>query len=186
MGIYEISVKSIEGNRFELLKYKGKVLLILNVASKCGFTPQYKKIQTLHQKYESKGLCILAFPCNDFANQEPESEVQIRDFCDHKYGVMFGIFEKIKIRGSDPHPLYNYLEGLFFSAVRPSGVKTKIFQGFTSVMFLLKEGRSPQVGEVQWNFHKFIIDRNGLLVGHFSSDCDPFDPQITKCIEAAL
>ena len=186
LGIYKISIKSIEGNSLELSQYVGKVLLIINVASKCGFTSQYKEIQELHKKYESKGLCIMAFPCNDFANQEPESINEIRDFCDHKYGVMFGVFEKITIRGGNPHSLYKYLEALFSPVVRPKGIKAKFFRVFTSLMFWVKEGRFPRAGEVQWNFHKFIIDRKGTLVGHFSSDCSPFGPQVLKCIEHEL
>jgi len=173
-------------NRIELSKYEGKVLLIVNVASQCGFTPQYKGLQALYQKYKNKGLCILAFPCNDFAGQESGSEVEIREFCDHNYGVTFDIFKKIKIRGSSPHYLYNYLEALLFPVVRPNGLKGKLFQGFSSLMFLLKEGRPSRAGEVQWNFHKFIICRKGLLAGHFSSDYDPFDPQIISCIEHEL
>lgn len=186
MEVYGISIKKLEGNRVEFSEYEGKTLLIVNVASHCGFTPQYKGLQALHQKYANKGLCILAFPCNDFADQESGSENEIRAFCDHKYGVTFDIFEKIEIRGSSPHHLYKYLESLLFPVVRPKGLKIKLFQGFTSLKFWLKEGRFPQVGEVQWNFHKFIIDRKGLLTGHFSSDCDPFNPQIIACIEQGL
>ena len=186
MELYGLFIKNIEGKKVELAKYEGKTLLIVNVASQCGFTPQYKGLQVLHQKYKSKGLCILAFPCNDFANQELGSAREVHEFCDYKYGVTFDIFEKIKIRGSSPHPLYKYLENLFFPIVRSKGFKAKLFQGFTHLMFWLKEGRFPCIGEVQWNFHKFIVSRKGLLVGHFSSDCDPFDPQITLCIEREL
>ena len=186
MEVYETSIKKLDGNRVDFSKYKGKTLLIVNVASRCGFTPQYKELQVLHQKYENKGLCILAFPCNDFAGQEPGSEDEIREFCDLKYGVTFDIFEKIEIRGSSPNNLYKYLESLLFPVVRPKGLKTKLFQGFTNLMFWLREGRPPLAGEVQWNFHKFIIGRKGLLVGHFSSDCDPFNPKITTCIEQEL
>ena len=123
---------------------------------------------------------------NDFSNQEPGSVYEVRQFCDHNYGVSFDIFDKIKIRGSDSHQLYSYLETLFFPVKRPVGVKAKIFQGFTALKFWLKVGRVPRVGEVQWNFHKFIISRKGFLAGHFSSDCDPFDPQIIACIEHEL
>ena len=95
MDVYEISIKKLEGSRLKISEHKGKTLLIVNVASQCRFTPQYKEMQVLHQKYESKGLCIMAFPCNDFAGQESGSENEIRDFCDHMYGVTFDIFEKI-------------------------------------------------------------------------------------------
>ena len=186
LGIYGISIKKIDGNRVDFSEYEGKALLIVNVASRCGFTPQYKELQMLYEKYISNGLCIMAFPCNDFNEQEPSSGNEIRDFCIHNYGVTFDIFEKIEIRGTKPHQLYNYLETLLFPAVRPKGLKAKLFQAFTSLMFWLKEGRPPQVGEVQWNFHKFIVGRKGHLAGHFSSDCDPFDPQIIACIEHEL
>jgi glutathione peroxidase len=186
LEVYGISIKKLRGERVEISKYKGKTILIVNVASRCGFTPQYKGLQVLNQKYKNKGLCILAFPCNDFAGQESGSEDEIFEFCDHKYGVTFDIFEKIKIRGSSQHHLYNYLEALLSPVVRPKHLKAKLFQGFTSLMFWLKEGRPPQAGEVQWNFHKFIIGRKGLLAGHFSSDYDPLDPQIIACIEREI
>ena len=109
MKVYGISIKKIKGNRIEFSKYKGKTLLIVNVASRCGFTPQYKGLQALHQTYENKGFCILGFPCNDFASQESGSENEIHEFCNQKYGITFDIFEKIKIRGSSPHHLYKYL-----------------------------------------------------------------------------
>ena len=97
---YDYHANSIDGNQINMNKYKGKKVLIVNVASKCGFTPQYKELQALYQQYKNKGLCILAFPCNDFANQEPSSNSEIKEFCDCNYGVMFGIFEKIKEAGS--------------------------------------------------------------------------------------
>lgn len=183
LGVF---IKKLDGHKIEASHYEGKTLLIVNVASRCGFTRQYKGLQALHEKYESKGLCILAFPCNDYANQEPGSENEIREFCDRRYQVKFDIFEKITIRGSSPHHLYKYLESLLFPVVRPKGLKPKIFQGFTNLMFWLREGRFPRVGEVLWNFHKFIIGRQGLPSGHFSSDCDPLDPQIIECIECEL
>ena len=186
MVVYDISIKNIGGRRIELSKYEGKVILIVNVASQCGFTPQYKNLQELHHKYNSKGLFILAFPCNDFGEQEPSSSNKIKEFCDRKYGVKFDVFEKIKIRGQNPHPLYIYLETMLFPVARSNGIKGKVFQWFTNVMFWLKEGRFPRNGEVQWNFHKFIIGKNGSLAGHFPSDCDPFEPQIIACIEREL
>ena len=185
-GVYDVSIDNMEGRPIELSEYKGKVLLIVNVASRCGYTPQYKGLQALHEKYESKGLCILAFPCNDFADQEPGSEQEIREFCDSKYGVKFYVFAKIKIRGSSPHPLYGYLEALQFPVMRAEGVKAKLFQRFANMMFWLKVGRSPGVGEVQWNFHKFIISQEGEVKGHFASDCDPFNSKIITCIEQEL
>jgi glutathione peroxidase len=105
-GIYGISVVNLEGNRVELSKYKGKVLLIVNVASRCGFTSQYKELQRIHKKYRDKELFVLGFPCNDFADQEPGSADDIREFCDRKYGVTFDLFERVTIRGSRSHLLY--------------------------------------------------------------------------------
>ena len=186
MEVYGISIQKIRGERVEISKYKGKTILIVNVASHCGFTHQYKGLQALHEIYKSKGLCVLAFPCNDFAGQESGSDYEIHEFCDRMYRVTFDIFKKIKIRGDSPHQLYKYLEALVSPVLRPKGFKSKIFQIFTYLMFWLKEGRLPQVGEVQWNFQKFIIGRKGFPIGHFSSDCDPFDPQIIACIEHEL
>jgi len=182
----QITVKSISRGKFKLAEYSGKVLLIVNVASECGFTPQYKNLQKLYDLYESKGLCVLAFPCNDFADQEPSSENEIRNFCDYKYGVTFDIFSKIKIRGSLSNPLFKVLESQGFPVVRPNGIKAKFFQLYTSAMFRLKEGRFPLTGDVQWNFHKFLIGRNGLIKGHFSSDCDPLNSMVVSSIEHEL
>ena len=126
MKIYDISINDFEGSSVKMSKYAGKALLIVNVASYCGYTPQYKGLQALHQKYNNEGLQILAFPCNDFANQEPSSNSEIKEFCDCNYGVMFGIFEKIKIRGNNPHSLYNYLEAKGFPVMRPGGFKAKL------------------------------------------------------------
>jgi|TARA_B100001964_G_scaffold33088_1_gene34960 glutathione peroxidase len=185
-GIYGISVVNLEGNRVELSKYKGKVLLIVNVASRCGFTSQYKELQRIHKKYRDKELFVLGFPCNDFADQEPGSADDIREFCDRKYGVTFDLFERVTIRGSRSHLLYEYLEGQRLPVVRGNGLKAKLFQGFASMMFWMKVGRFPQAGEVQWNFHKFVISREGGVKGHFASDCDPLDSEIITCIEREL
>jgi len=135
------------------------VLLIVNVASRCGFTPQYKHLQKLHEKLSGKNFSVLAFPCNDFSNQEPGSENKILEFCGGVYGVTFDIFEKVKVRGVDTQHLYRYLESEFSPVIRPKGVKAKLFQLFTLVHFLIKERRFPHAGEVMWNFHKNeIID----------------------------
>ena len=186
LGSYKFFIKELEGSRIETSEYKCNVLLIVNVASRCGFTPQYEKLEKLYQEFNSKGLSILAFPCNDFFDQEPGAGREIRDFCDHVYGIGFDMYEKVKIRGRDAHPLYHYLESLLFPVVRPRGLKSKLFQVFTFLMFCVKEWRCPRSGEVEWNFHKFIIGKNGRLAGHFSSDCDPFDPQLIACIESEL
>ena len=157
MSIYKFSLKIMGNNSIGLSEYKGKTLLIVNVASLCGFTAQYKNLQKLYEKLSDKNFSILAFPCNDFSNQEPFSENTILEFCDRVYGVTFDMFEKVKVRGVDPHLLYQYLEGEFFPVVRPKGIKAKIFQFFTLMHFLKKECRLPHAGEVMWNFHKFVF-----------------------------
>ncbi|KMP11095.1 hypothetical protein UR09_04330 [Candidatus Nitromaritima sp. SCGC AAA799-A02] len=185
-AIYEISLKTLEGRPVGLSEYRGKVLFIVNVASRCGFTPQYKGLQALHEKYASKGLCILGFPCNDFGGQEPGSEKEIRDFCEINYGVGFELFEKVKVKGEGAHPLYRVLQGSGLPAVLSAGVKSKLFQVFTFLMSLLKTGKPPVRTEVQWNFHKFLIDKEGVPVAHFASDCEPRNPGVIDAIEREL
>ena len=184
--IYDFFLNELGSDGGSFSGYKGNVLLIVNVASRCGFTPQYKNLQKLHEKFSGKNFSVLAFPCNDFFNQEPASESAILEFCDGEYGVTFDMFEKVKIRGIDAHPLYKCLVGEFFPVIRPKGFKATLFRVFTLVYFWLKEHRFPHAGEVVWNFHKFVIGRNGQVVGHFSSDCDPFDPRLVACIEREL
>ena len=186
MKIYDFSIKSLEGIDLDVSRYKGHVLLIVNVASLCGFTPQYKDLQLLHREFSGKGLSILAFPCNDFSDQEPGSEKEIRDFCDINYAISFEVHGKIKIRGESSSSLFNYLEKLNSPVVRPRNLKAKLFQLFTLTQFWLKEKRLPLAGEVTWNFHKFIIGKNGDIAGHFSSDCVPFDVKLISCIKHEL
>ena len=186
VSIHEFSLKKLGNSSVVLSEYKGKTLLIVNVASLCGFTTQYENLQRLHEKLFDKSFSILALPCNDFSSQEPGSESKILEFCDSVYGVTFDIFEKVKVRGVDAHHLYRYLESEFSPVIRPKGFKAKLFQLFTLIHFLIKERRFPHAGEVMWNFHKFVVGRNGQVVGHFSSDCEPFDPRLVACIEREL
>jgi len=186
MSIYHFFVKRLGSSRVELSKYKDTTILIVNVASQCGFTEQYQNLQRLYDKFSEKSFSILAFPCNDFLNQEPGSDVEILEFCDRTYGATFDVFEKIKVRGANAHSLYKFLQAESFPVIRPTGVKAKMFYLFTLINFLLKELKLPHSGEVLWNFHKFIIGKNGQIIGHFSSDCDPFDPQLISCIESGL
>ena len=137
MSIYDFSLNKLENNSIGLSEYKGKTLLIVNVASLCGFTAQYENLQKLHKKLYDKNFSILAFPCNDFSNQEPESESKILEFCSGVYGVTFDIFEKIKVRGADAHHLYKHLESELCPVIRPKGIKAKLFQLFTLMHFLL-------------------------------------------------
>ena len=186
VAIYDIKVKTLEGWSTDLAEYRGKVLLIVNVASHCGFTHQYRSLQVLHAKYQPHGFCVLGFPCNDFLGQEPGLPAEIRDFCESGYGVRFDLFEKVRIRGGDAHPLYQALESSALTAVSQGGIKSRLFRVFSFLMFLRSEGRAPKDGDVEWNFHKFLIDRRGNPVVHFASDCDPLDPKVIGCVEREL
>ncbi len=157
-SLYSISLKDIDGKDTSLKAYQGKVLLLVNVASQCGFTPQYKALQATYQKYQSKGLVVLGFPCNDFGAQEPGSNEQIKSFCSANYQVTFPLFDKLHVKGPEQHPLYGALTG--------------------------KEARFP--GDVKWNFGKFLIGRDGQVLQRFDSKVTPDSPELTKAIEAAL
>ncbi|WP_282935390.1 glutathione peroxidase [Paenibacillus sp. RC67] len=156
-SIYTISVQTAEGSTKSLSDYKGKVLLIVNVASKCGFTPQYAGLEKLNQQWKDKGLVILGFPCNDFGGQEPGTMEEIQQFCSVNYGVSFEVLGKVNILGEDKHPLYQ----------------------------LLTEAAEPS-GDVKWNFEKFLIDREGEIQGRFSSRVAPEDQELQEAIEKLL
>jgi len=147
--IYSFSAKRIDGHDESLANYKGKVLLVVNTASKCGFTPQYEGLQKLYEKYHGQGFEILGFPCNQFANQEPDNEQGILQFCQVNYGVKFPLFSKIEVNGKNTHPLYKYLK----SHAR----------GFL--------GTTP----VKWNFTKFLVDKNGRVLKRIASATKPED-----------
>lgn len=157
-SIYNISVKDIDGKEIKLSNYKGKVLLIVNVASKCGFTPQYEGLQRIYEKYKDKGFEILAFPCNDFGGQEPGTNEQIKEFCSTKYHVTFKLFDKIKILGEEKSELYKRL-------INSDNVEK---------------------GDVKWNFEKFLIDKNGKIVARFRSKIEPESKELTQEIEKLL
>jgi glutathione peroxidase len=159
-GPLQFKVKNIDGQTVDLGKYRGKVVLIVNVASECGYTPQYKGLQALHAKYGSAGLAILGFPSNDFGGQEPGSEKQIKTFCDKNYGVKFDMFSKVAITGKDPHPLYKFLTS--------------------------KETNPNHAGPVRWNFEKFLIGRDGTVIARFASDVDPESADFEKALRRAL
>jgi glutathione peroxidase len=146
-GIYDFSVKDIHGKSVKLDRYKGKVLLIVNTASKCGFTPQYKGLEALHQKYEAKGLAVLGFPCNQFGAQEPGSEDEIASFCEINYGVTFPLFAKIDVNGDAAAPLYQFL----------------------------KKAKPGLLGSeaIKWNFTKFLVDREGNVVERYAPNTEP-------------
>jgi len=157
-SVHEIAVKDIDGKETTLGAYKGKVLLIVNVASKCGLTPQYKALETTYEKYKDKGFAVLGFPCNQFRGQEPGNNEQIKEFCSSKYNVTFPLFDKIDVNGPKRHPLYNTLAG--------------------------KE--SPFAGDIEWNFGKFLIGRDGKIIKRFKPTTTPDSPEVTAAIEAAL
>lgn len=156
-SIYDFTVRTIDGEEKSLADYKGKVLLIVNVASECGYTPQYADLEKLYQKYRDKGFVVLGFPSNDYGGQEPGSNADIKKFCTTRYGVSFDMFEKIPTRGEKKHPLYAYLT----SHATPSG-------------------------EVSWNFEKFLISRDGKIVARFKSGVNPMSQEIIKAVEAEL
>jgi glutathione peroxidase len=159
-GIYDFTVADINGNDVNLADYKGKVLLIVNVASKCGFTPQYKGLQKLYSQYKGRGFEILAFPSNDFMGQEPGTNEQIKTFCQLNYQVGFPLFSKISVKGESIHPLYR---------------------------FLTEKSTNPEfAGRITWNFNKFLIDREGNIVNRFDSKTEPQSPDVIKAIEEAM
>lgn len=156
----QFTVDSLAGKPVALSDYEGKVILIVNVASQCGLTPQYEQLQQLHEKYADQGLAILAFPCNQFGAQEPGSPDEIRDFCDSHFGVKFDLFAKVDVNGAQACPLYQYLTGL---KTEPKGA-----------------------GKIDWNFEKFLIGRSGDVVGRFAPKTKPDDPEIIKLIDGEL
>src|SRR5208283_963305 len=157
-SIYDIPLKDINGKDTSLKPYQGKVMLVVNVASKCGFTPQYTALEALHQKYKGRGLVVLGFPCNQFGGQEPGTDAEIKQFCSSKYAVTFPMFDKIEVNGANRHSLYVMLAG--------------------------KE--SPFAGDIGWNFTKFLIGRDGKILKRFESRVKPGSPEVIQAIEAAL
>src|SRR5947199_6798238 len=155
-SLYEIPLKDINDKATSLKVYKGKVLLVVNVASQCGLTPQYKALEALDQKYKDKGFTVLGFPCNQFGRQEPGSNEEIKQFCSSKYNVTFPMFDKIDVNGPNRHPLYTTLAG--------------------------KD--SPYPGDIKWNFNKFLISSDGKIIKRFDSKVAPDSAELTQAIEA--
>jgi glutathione peroxidase len=174
-----IPVKTIAGNASSLAHYPGKVRLVVNVASKCGLTPQYAGLEALYRKYHSAGLEILGFPANEFGAQEPGTEAQISDFCSNTYDVTFPMFSKLVVKGPEQHPLYAALTEAMPNATKLPGTDFRAS--------LAKHGIDPGApNEVLWNFEKFLIDRNGQVVGRFSPDVTPSDELLVSAIEREL
>ena len=153
--VYNFTLPSIDGESIPLSTYKGKVILVVNVASRCGYTPQYSALESLYEKYKDQGLVILGFPANNFGAQEPGTNAEIKTFCSTKYNVTFPMFSKISVKGADKAPLYQYLT-------------------------------STGGGEIQWNFTKFLVDKNGKVLKRFESAVTPDSPEVISAIEAAL
>ncbi len=177
--VYDFKVRRIDGSETSLAEHKGSVMLIVNVASKCGLTPQYADLEALHEKYHDRGLVVLGFPANEFAGQEPGSNAEIKEFCETKFGVKFPMYEKIVVRGEGQHPLYKYL-----TETRPTSKKNPDGQLRPT---LEKHGLAPKTEtEIMWNFEKFLVDRNGQIVERFAPDFSPKDSAVTSAIETAL
>jgi glutathione peroxidase len=157
-SLYDIPLKSIDGKDVSLNDYKGKVMLIVNVASKCGKTPQYAQLEELNKEFKKEGLAVLGFPCNDFGGQEPGTLDEIKEFCSTKYKVTFPMFDKVVVKGADKHPLYQILSG----------------------------PESPFPGDVKWNFGKFLVGRDGKILKRFEPGVKPDAPEVTDAIKAAL
>lgn len=159
-SVLDFTMNSIDGKPVELSKYKGKVILIVNVASKCGLTPQYTQLQSTYEKYNEKGLVVLGFPANNFMGQEPGSDKDIKQFCSTNYNVTFDLFSKISVKGDDMHDLYRFLTS--------------------------KEANGEHAGPIQWNFDKFLVDREGKVIGRFGPRTKPDDKKVIAAIETAL
>ena len=156
--LYDIPLKDIDGKDTTLKPNEGKVMLVVNVASKCGYTPQYTALEAIYKKYEPQGLVVCGFPCNQFGGQEPGTDAEIKQFCSSKYDVTFPMFDKLEVNGANRHPLYVLLAG----------------------------AGSPFPGDIKWNFTKFLVGRDGKILNRFDSAVKPDSAEVTKAIEAAL
>ncbi|MFW6157545.1 MAG: glutathione peroxidase [Balneolaceae bacterium] len=159
VSIYDFEVNDIDGNAVSMSDFKGKTILIVNTASECGFTPQYEGLQSLYEQHKDDGLVVLGFPANNFGGQEPGTEEEIKEFCSVNYDVTFPMFSKVSVKGEDIHPFFDFLT-------------TQKNPDFT--------------GEIKWNFEKFLIDKNGILVRRFRSDVKPESDEILNAIQSSL
>ncbi len=159
-SIYDFTMRSIDGQPTSLKSYSGKVVLLVNVASRCGFTPQYTGLEALYEKYKDRGFVIVGIPANNFAQQEPGTDDEIKKFCSSKYSVTFPMMSKVSVLGDDETPLYR---------------------------FLTDKSENPQIGgDIKWNFTKFLFDRNGKPVARFEPAVTPDSPQVQSAVESAL
>lgn len=158
--VHDFTAATIDGNEKSLADFAGKTLLIVNVASQCGLTPQYKGLEELHRKYKGRGFAVLGFPCNQFAGQEPGTDEEIRTFCETRFNVTFPMFSKVDVNGEDRHPLYEFLTS---QPTQPDGP-----------------------GDIKWNFAKFLVDKHGAVVARFDPAVEPTSKELTGTIEEAL
>jgi glutathione peroxidase len=179
-GLQEISLKRIDGSPSTLAEFAGKVLLVVNVASACGLTPQYAGLESLYEKYQDKGLVVLGFPANEFGAQEPGTNDEIAQFCDTKFGVKFPMFEKIVVKGPGQHPLYKTLiDAQPAAKEKPDGtLRARLASGGRL------EGAKPS--DIMWNFEKFVVNKKGAVVARFAPDVTPDDPMLVETLEAEL
>lgn len=179
MTIFDTELVTLDGERTSLANWQGEVLLVVNVASKCGLTPQYEQLENIHKAWHERGFSVLGFPCNAFLGQEPGNAEEIKTFCSTTYGVTFPLFEKIEVNGPQRHPLYCQLIAAKPEAVSPES------SGFLEKM--VSKGRGPkETGDILWNFEKFLIGRDGTVIQRFSPDMTPEDPIVMESIKAAL
>ena len=158
--MYDFTLKDSKGRDVKLEEFRGRVVMLVNVASKCGYTPQYEGLQKIYERYKDQGFTILGFPANNFGAQEPGTNEEIQEFCRINYGVTFPVFSKISVKGDDKHPLYKYLT---------------------------ERETNPQfAGEIKWNFNKFLVSKDGKIIGRFESADKPEDAKVTGAIESAL
>jgi glutathione peroxidase len=158
-SVYEFTLPSIDGQPAPIEQYKGKVLLLVNVASHCGYTPQYTALEAMYEKYKDRGLVVIGFPANNFLGQEPGMNEEIKTFCTRKYNVTFPMYGKVSVKGEDKTPLYRYLTD---------------------------QTDPPVKGEIKWNFTKFLVDRHGNVIARFEPKVSPDAPEVTAAIEKAL
>ena len=159
-SMYDFTLKNSKGQDVKLEEFRGQVVMLVNVASKCGYTPQYEGLQKIYERYRAQGFTILAFPANNFGAQEPGTNEEIQEFCRINYGVTFPVFSKISVKGEDQHPLYKYLTG--------------------------RDTNPEFAGDIKWNFGKFLVGRDGRVVARFDSADKPEDAKVTQAIEHAL
>jgi glutathione peroxidase len=158
-NIYDFTLPNIDGKPMPLADFKGKVVLVVNVASQCGFTPQYTALEAVYEKYKAQGFVIVGFPANNFGGQEPGTNEEIKTFCTRKFSVTFPMYSKVSVKGDDQTPLYQYLT---------------------------KDTPAPIAGDIKWNFTKFLVDRKGNVVQRFESKVTPDSPEVTSAIEQQL